>query len=149
MCAALLCSTAVQAANVQISDPVAFVKSIYALEKAGRLPPENINTPRLAALYALDRREAGGEVGRMEFDIWTNAQDFKITDVQVTGVPVAGVASREVVIAKLKNFGKVQETHFYFEKIGKTWMLDDARGMTPPDTWTLSLLLKYGWDGRN
>ena len=40
--------------------------------------------------------------------------------------------------------------HFYFEKIGERWFLDDiaSAGFGPPDefpAWTLSTVLKYGW----
>jgi hypothetical protein len=107
--------------------------------------PEDIYTPRLAALFALDAKEAGGEVGRMDFDIWSNAQDWQLSAVKVTGVPVDNAPGREIVIAKFKNLGKREEVHFYFEKTKAGWLLDDARGMTD-ETWTLSLILKYGWD---
>jgi len=132
----------------QISDPLAFVKSVYITVKSGKAAPDDINTPRLQALYDLDRREAGGEVGRMDFDIWMNAQDGAISDVTVKAVPVENGAGREVVIATFKNEGKSQEVHFYFEKTKSGWLLDDAQSVLA-ERWTLSLILKYGWDGKN
>jgi hypothetical protein len=95
----------------------------------------------------LEKREAHGEVGRIDFDFWSNAQDWKLSEVKVTSVPVEGAASRRVVIAKFKNFGKPNEIHFYFTKTGRGWLLDDARALTD-EPWTLSLILKYGWDGK-
>jgi hypothetical protein len=145
---AVLLAVSPAAAATKISDPVQFVKSVYALIKANKPAPDDIYTPRLQKLFELDRKEAGGEVGRIDFDIFMNAQDSAITDLTVRGVPVLQGPGREVVIAKFKNMGHAQEVHFYFEKVGGNWLIDDARGLTGPDTWTLSLILKYGWDGK-
>jgi ADP-dependent phosphofructokinase/glucokinase len=147
-CAAALLSFSGAQAATKISDPLAFVKSVYATVKSGKAAPDDINTPRLQALYDLDRREAGGEVGRIDFDIWMNAQDGTISDVNVKTVPVENGAGREVVIAAFKNEGKPQEVHFYFEMSKAGWLLDDAQSVLG-ERWTLSLILKYGWDGKN
>lgn len=145
---ALLNGAAANAGTV-ISDPVKFIRSVYATEIGNKPPPEDINTPRLDALYALNTKEFGkDEVGRIDFDIFMNAQDGTISNVKVTGVPVENGPGREVVIAKFKNEGTAQEVHFYFEKTKAGWKLDDARGLTGPEPWTLSLILKYGWDGK-
>lgn len=147
-CAALLCSVPADAAKLQISDPVTSIRSVYATI-GNKPPPDNINTPRLDALYALNDKEFGkDEVGRIDFDIYMNAQDGTLTNVKVTGLPVENGPGREIVVAKFKNEGKQQEVHFYFEKVGKYWLLDDASSYTGPDPWTLSLILKYGWDGK-
>jgi Protein of unknown function (DUF3828) len=139
-------------AATRIDDPVKFVGALYAQMASSSLKtpyvaPVDIYTPRLAALFALDTREAGGEVGRIDFDFWINAQDWDLSAVKVRAAPVEGVKDREVVIATFKNFGKPEEIHFYFEKIGGRWLLDDACSLKG-ETWTLSLILKYGWDGK-
>jgi hypothetical protein len=146
--AALLCAPA-QAAT-RIDDPVKFVSGLYAkLAAPNSVPaPEDIYTPHLAGLFALESKDAGGEVGRMDFDFWTNAQDWDLSGVKVTGQPVEGAKDREVVIAHFKNFRKPEEIHFYFEKTAAGWKLDDARSLVG-ESWTLSLILKYGWDGKN
>src|ERR1700722_15956512 len=114
--AALLCAPA-QAAT-RIDDPVKFVSGLYAKLAAPNsvAAPDDIYTPRLAGLFALESKDAGGEVGRMDFDFWTNAQDWDLSGVKVTGQPVEGAKDREVVIARFKNFHKPEEIHFYFEK---------------------------------
>jgi hypothetical protein len=97
----------------------------------------------------LNNKEFGkDEVGRIDFDIYMNAQDGTITGVKVKGMPVDNGPGREIVVANFKNEGKPQEVHFYFEKIKGAWKMDDASSMTGPDPWTLSLILKYGWDGK-
>jgi hypothetical protein len=146
--AVLLCAP-VQA-GTKIDDPVKFVSVLYAKMAAATSAspaPEDIYTPRLASLFALEQKEAGGEVGRIDFDFWSNAQDWQLSGVKVSAVPVEGAKDREVVIAKFRNFGKRQEIHFYFEKTPSGWLLDDARSLEG-ETWTLSLILKYGWDGK-
>jgi len=140
-------------AATTISDPVKFVTGLYAKmavanPKTPYVAPEDIYTPRLAALFALDTKEAGGEVGRIDFDFWSNAQDWDLSGVKVTGQPVEGAKDREVVIARFRNFRKPQEIHFYFEKAAAGWKLDDARSLVG-EQWTLSLILKYGWDGKD
>jgi hypothetical protein len=149
--AALLCASA-QAAT-RIDDPVKFVSALYAKmsianPKTPYVAPEDIYTPRLAALFALESKEAGGEVGRMDFDFWSNAQDWELSAIKVSGQPVEGAKDREVVIAKFKNLGRPEEIHFYFEKTAAGWQLDDARSLLG-ESWTLSLILKYGWDGKD
>ena len=150
--AILLCTPA--HAATRIDDPVKFVSGVYAKlqvanPKNDYREPEDIYTPRLAALFALAEKEAAGEVGRIDFDFWTNSQDFELKDVKVRGQAVEGAKDREVVIATFKNVGRPEEIHFYFEKDKSGWKLDDARSMSGGETWTLSLILKYGWDSGN
>src|SRR5689334_2847485 len=91
------------AANLKIADPVKFIRSVYATEIGNKPPPDNINTPRLDALYAVNSKEFGkDEVGRIDFDIYKNAQDGTITNVKVTGTPGKTGPSREIVVAKFK-----------------------------------------------
>ena len=135
------------AKTTTISDPVRFVTSVYdKLAKDDAFSPsDDIYTPRLAALFALDRREAGDGVGRIDFDFWTNAQDWKISGLKVASSPVEGSKARRIVVAKFNNVTRPTEIHFYFESTKQGWLLDDARS-TVGERWTLSLILKYGFD---
>lgn len=149
---AALCAlpTASQAAT-KIDDPVKFVTATYAkIHDAAKVAndtiPDDIYTPRLSALMALDQKESGGEVGRLDFEPWTNSQDWQLTDIKVTGRAVENAKDREVVIAKFKNTGNPEEIHFYFEKTKSGWLVDDIASTGKGQKWTLSLILKYGWD---
>jgi hypothetical protein len=135
-------------AATRIDDPVKFVQGVYEKLSTNKdySAPDDIYSPRLAALFALDQKEAGGEVGRMDFDFWTDAQDFQLSNVSVKGQPVESAKDREIVVAKFKNLGTKEEIHFYFEKLNGSWRLDDVRSLKQSDAWTLSLILKYGWD---
>lgn len=136
-------------AATKISDPAKFVADVYAhyTKVHDYAPPTDIYTPRLAALFALDTKEAGGEVGRIDFDPWTNSQDPDVSGVHVRAIPVFNVPSREIVEATFKQGGHPNTIDFYFEKIGGEWKLDDMHSGTGTEQpWTLSLILKYGWD---
>ena len=133
------------AASTKIDDPVKFVTTLYA-KTVGKSPePDDIYTARLDALFKLAAKEAGNEVGRIDFDFWSNSQDGDVSDVAVSQREVEGSKSRSVVIAKFKNSGRANEIHFYFEKTASGWKLDDARSLLG-EQWVLSLILKYGWD---
>ncbi len=140
----LLLSSA-QAAPTRIDDPLKFVKAIYATTVGKKPEPDDIYTPRLDALFKLDTKEAGGEVGRIDFDFWMNGQDGTISGATISKVAVDNAPGRTIIIAKFKNEKTPNEIHFYFEKTASGWKLDDVRSMIG-DPWVLSLFLKYGWN---
>jgi len=147
LAAVLIIPAAAQARTV-IDDPVKFVKMEYATTVGSKPEPDDIYSPRLDALFALDTKEAHGEVGRIDFDFWMNGQDGTISGVTISKIDVENTKDREIVVAKFKNLQTPNEIHFYFEKTSKGWKLDDVRSMLG-DPWVLSLVLKYGWDGKN
>ena len=148
---AVLLSTAAAEAKpskpVAVSDPVAAMKTLYAkLEKddfSTRLPL----SARLTALMALDTREANGEVGRLDGDYFTNSKDAKISSVVVASRDVENAPGRKVVVVRFKNLDKAMENHFFWERTKAGWVLDDMRYLDEKEGYTLSLMLKYGWDG--
>ena len=134
-------------AGTMIDDPVKFVRAQYASVVGKKPEPDDIYTPRLNALFELDTKEAGGEVGRIDFDFWMNGQDGTISRVVISKKDVENDKDREIVVAKFKNEKTPNEIHFYFERTAKGWKLDDVRSLEG-DPWVLSLVLKYGWDGQ-
>lgn len=143
--ACLLSLSTAAAKPAAVTDPAAAMKALYAkLEKddySTKLPL----SARLRALMALDKKEAGGEVGRLDGDYFTNSQDAKISDVAVTSREVENAVTRKVVVVRFKNLDKTMENHFYWERTQAGWVLDDVRYLDSKDGYTLSLLLKYGW----
>lgn len=153
---------AAAAATGGVSDPVRFIKAALGFDKASPdrpSAPEMLDqdrpeyTPRLRSLFALQRtEEAPDEVGRLDMNIWTGTQDDDIKSVDVKSVDVErATPPRRIVTAKYVNMGQPTVMHYYFEEIGDRWFLDDIS--TPGDGkpngipgWTLSLILKYGWD---
>ncbi|MEJ1970280.1 MAG: hypothetical protein WDN03_16875 [Rhizomicrobium sp.] len=145
--AVAILSGAPAGAATRIDDPVKFVKAVYATMVGKKPEPSDIYSPRLDALYKLDTKEAGGEVGRVDFDFWMNGQDGTITGVTVSKIDVDKAPGRAIVVARFKNEQTPNEIHFYFEKTAAGWKLDDVRSLLG-DSWVLSLQLKYGWDGK-
>jgi hypothetical protein len=146
LAATLAVPATVQAAT-RIDDPVKFVKTEYATTVGKHPEPDDIYSARLNALFALDTKEAHGEVGRIDFDFWMNGQDGTISGVTISKLGVENAQDREIVVARFKNEKTANEIHFYFEKTAKGWKLDDVRSMLG-EQWVLSLVLKYGWDGK-
>ena len=147
-CAAFATVSSANAAT-RIDDPVSFVGHVYEnlRKNHGYTTPADIYSPRLAALFAADRKETGTAppiFGRLDFDFWLDAQD---TDdgmpgtVKVTGIDVPNAPDRKVVDVTFTNFDP-KENRFYFEKTPAGWKLDDVS--SPSQGWTLSLILKYG-----
>ena len=136
-----------------IADPVAYIRQAYAPAQTAADPtvdrPESQNpeySQRLRALFADDERYAAGEVGRLEFNFWSNGQDEDIKNATVSEEEVPGSADRKVVTARFHSFRWVT-TRFYFERNGGRWYLDDVASLgegKDERPWTLSLILKYG-----
>src|SRR5215472_17641855 len=72
-------------AATRIDDPEKFVRTVYGqFEKQHDYhEPDDVYSDRLKSLFALDSKEAGGEVGRLDFDPWVDAQDFVIRSMHV------------------------------------------------------------------
>lgn len=131
-------------------EPEVYVASVYD-RLANRQPwetPDALYTPRLAALWADMRRDAGGEVGRVNFDFWVNAQDSTLSGFSFGGEPVPGNPDRRIVVARFRNMDRGEIIAFYFERIDGRWRLDDVQSQGK-DPWTLSVILKYGWVGED
>lgn len=130
------------------NDPKAIILDIYAHIRSAKGdatydPPTSIYTPRLAKLIADDVTDAKGDEGRLDIDMWSNGQDFQIGPVSVTSKADEFRKDRQILTAKVTDFGKVETVVYYFEQIGGKWLLDDLR-WTGNNGWTLSLVLKYG-----
>ena len=65
-------------------------------------------SPRLRALFADDETYAGGEVGRLDFNPFSGAQDDDIKTANVTSDAVDGAPDRKVVTAKFRNMNASQ-----------------------------------------
>ncbi len=135
------------AASTVIADPAAFLQSVYArLAKGGDyIPPEDIYTPRLASLWALEEREAGKEVGRIDFLFWIDGQDGTPADLHLRTVAVEGRADRRIIVATFKNGDQPEDLRFYFQRTPAGWKVDDVVSLKGASPWTLSVILKYGW----
>ncbi len=139
----LLAFAGLAAAATRIADPEAFVRQVYRsieARPAEYAPPGDIYTPRIRALMAEDTRRAKGEVGCLDFDVWTNSQDPQgIRDIRISSLP-QGDANRRTVVARFF-LGEPEEIRFEFLRMRGTWLLDDVICSSKPG-WTLSRLLR-------
>ena len=103
-------------------------------------------SPRLRALFVDDETYAHGQVGRLDFNPFSGANDDDIKGAKVTSEDVDGAPGRKVVTAKFRNMSVDQTIIFFWERIDGLWYIDDIAGRTAgePSGWTLSLILKYG-----
>ena len=145
----LLAPLAASAQTLGDAPPV-YVATAYdkLANNGGFNPPDSLYTPRLRALQALDRREAGGEVGRVDFFPWTNSQDGTLSDLSIASAFVDGREDRMIVTVNFKNEGRPERVHFYWIKSGGKWLIDDISSDLG-EPWTLSLVYKYGWAMRD
>jgi len=132
-----------------VADPRAFVAATYARYQAHPdTPPRDQShaySPRLRRLfntYDAWQRAHDGEVGSIDFDWWTNAQDYQLRHVRVTERRES--AARRWVIASFVNMDRHDQVRFLFVRLNGRWYLDDAMQGTGRggDGWTLSALLR-------
>ncbi|HRD27648.1 MAG TPA: hypothetical protein PLO65_05040 [Caulobacter sp.] len=146
----LLAPVAARAQSLDDSPPV-YVASVYDRLAKGEAfeAPEALYTPRLQALWKDMERDAGGEVGRLDANYWTNSQDWTISGVTIGSAYADGHDDdRMIVVARFRNMDRNEVIQFYFERLGGRWRLDDVVSLAG-EPWTLSLVLKYGWAGGN
>jgi hypothetical protein len=85
----------------------------------------------LLKLYLNDKREAKGEVGRLDGDPLYNAQDFEIKDFSVSAPEMVGGPSRTGVQTRVavhfKNLGKPTRIVYVLSRTADGWRISDIR----------------------
>ena len=79
----------------------------------------------LLKLYLKDKREAKGEVGRLDGDPLYNAQDMEIRDFSVGAPETAGSETR--VTVHFKNIGKLTRIVYVLSRAADGWRISDIR----------------------
>jgi Protein of unknown function (DUF3828) len=79
----------------------------------------------LLKLYLKDKREAKGEVGRLDGDPLYNAQDIQIKDFSVSAPESAGDETR--VTVRFNNIGKPARVVYLLSRTGDGWRISDIR----------------------
>lgn len=132
-----------------VADPREFVAATYARYQASPdVPPPDqsyVYSPRLKALfdtYDAWQRAHVDLVGSLDFDWWTNAQDYRIANLALREMKEG--AGLRWIFARFDNYDHHDEIRFRFVRQGDRWYLDDAMQGTgrDPDGWTLSVLLQ-------
>jgi hypothetical protein len=79
----------------------------------------------LLKLYLKDKREAKGEVGRLDGDPLYNAQDMEIKDFSISAPEIAGRETR--VAVHFKNIGKPERIVYVLNRTTEGWRISDIR----------------------
>ena len=79
----------------------------------------------LLKLYLKDKREAKGEVGRLDGDPLYNAQDIQISDFSVSAPDMAGGETR--VTVHFKNLGQPARVIYVLSRTADGWRISDIR----------------------
>ncbi len=140
---ALGASTARAATGSADSDPVSLITAIYASYAADKdkdnpgLP--HIYSKRLQALIDKDAKETPeGMVGRIDWDVFVDGQDWKLTGLKIALVSKAEAKAQ--VRATFKNFGHPSNMLFDLVREDGHWRVDDVEKTLKP-RWTMSKIL--------
>jgi hypothetical protein len=119
------------------TDPVESVRAFYDKDDINAL---QFYAARLRALFARDRREAKGEVGRLDFAFHVNGQDTEEGWARtLTLTTVHADAKRAEVQARFRN-GGAQEIRYDLVYEGGHWLIADARSLRG-ERWQLTKIL--------
>jgi hypothetical protein len=123
------------------SDPVSLIKAIYATYASDNDNPglPHIYSKRLQALIDEDEKETPeGMVGRIDWDVFIDGQDWKLTELNIA--LVSKTADKAQVRATFKNFGEPSNMLFDLVREEGHWRVDDVTKTLPP-RWTMSKIL--------
>ena len=83
----------------------------------------------LLKLYLKDKREAKGEVGRLDGDPLYNAQEVQITDFSISAPKISPSRTGEeaLVTVRFKNIGKPTRVECVLHRTIHGWKISDMR----------------------
>lgn len=133
------------AAVARADGPVDVITKIYdgyqkAESTVGVPAPQRVYSRRLQGLIDKDRQETPqGEVGRLDWDVFVDGNDWKLTDLSISSVEES--AERATVRATFKNFGEARDILFTLVKEDGSWLIDEVQSTTVGGRWTMSKIL--------
>ncbi len=124
-------------------DPVSAIDAIYKAYgvKADAAPDVGaVYSHRLQQLIDADRESTPeGEVGKIDWDVFVDGQDWEISQLKVA--PVSEAGDHAQVVARFNNFAEPKEILFDLVREDGRWLVDDVRSTTKGKRWTLSKIL--------
>jgi Protein of unknown function (DUF3828) len=130
------------------SDPVSLITALYKTytentPSLGGDPSKpglpHIYSKRLQALVDKDEKETPeGMVGRIDWDVFVDGQDWELTELKIALVSKAEAKAQ--VRATFKNFGQPSNMLFDLVREDGQWRVDDVEKTLPP-RWTMSKIL--------
>src|SRR5690606_36738470 len=92
---------------------------------------ESLRSVGLTALYDADAEEAGGEMGRIDFDPFIQGQDWDTSEVTVRDPVILGGTARADV--EFTNFGRPIRLTYSLVLERDGWKIDDVYWPADPD----------------
>jgi Protein of unknown function (DUF3828) len=121
------------------SDPVTLITAIYKTYETDQAGLPHVFSKRLQALVDKDAKETPeGEVGRIDWDVFIDGQDWKLTELKIT--PVSQTSSQAQVRATFQNFDRPSDMLFDLVLEDGHWRIDDIEKTLKP-RWTMSKIL--------
>jgi hypothetical protein len=121
------------------SDPVLLITAIYKTYETDSAGLPHIYSKRLQALVNKDDKETPeGMVGRIDWDVFIDGQDWKLTELKITSV--SQTPTQAQVRATFKNFDQPSDMLFDLVLEDGHWRIDDVTKTLKP-RWTMSKIL--------
>lgn len=112
-------------------DPRTVVDTLYSPYKVAfddfewrRWDETQLYSDGLNALFEADRKEADGEIGRIDFDPFINGQDYDIKGLVVGDATVTGETA--TVKVAFTNFDNPQDMTIHLVRESNRWKIDDV-----------------------
>ena len=121
------------------SDPVTLITAIYKTYETDQAGLPHVFSKRLQALVDKDAKETPeGEVGRIDWDLFVDGQDWQLTELKIG--PVSQDATQAEVRATFKSFGEPRDILYTLVLEDGYWRIDDIQETLKP-RWTMSKIL--------
>ena len=121
------------------SDPVSLIEAVYASYEKGEPELSDLYSRRLQALIDKDEKETPeGMVGRIDWDVFVDGQDWKLSELKIT--PVSQSATQADIRATFKNFGDPRDILISLVLEDGHWRVDEIQETLKP-RWTMSKIL--------
>jgi hypothetical protein len=113
--------------SLAFDDPRDVIWALYTpFMKTGweYVDPAPLQSVGLNQLIELDRKDADGEIGRIDFDPYVNGQDALISGVELTDVDELGGTAK--ITVKFDNFSAPNTSIYSLVKERDGWKIDDV-----------------------
>lgn len=132
-------------AHAASQEPVDFIAAIYKTYGTTPDPDDHSELRRdfysqrlLKLIEADEKATPKGEVGRLDFDVFVNGNNWELSNLKI--VLVSRDATHAKVRVNFENFKFPRETLFSLIREGDDWRIDEIQSLHKP-RWTLSKIL--------
>jgi hypothetical protein len=124
-------------------DPTSAITAIYkAYQTTSDAAPDvgAVYSHRLQHLIDADRKNTPeGEVGKIDWDVFVDGQEWQLSALNVT--PVSEAADHAQVNARFNNFAEPKAILFDLVREDGRWLIDDVQSTATGRRWTMSKIL--------